>query len=160
MTMSDMIAIMNQGKIEQIGTPREIYETPRTLFVAKFVGDCNVIQGHVTECMEGLVKIQDDALRTFISSNDAVGLECLKGARCSIVIRPEDIKVGPRSGDYPNRLSGTVVDKLYTGVVNRLMVDVDGLQMVVDADKGEDLAAKDFTELGWDPAASIIILGA
>ena len=109
LSMSDRIAVFNNGQIEQIGTTKEIYETPRTLFVADFVGSSNVIHGKLSE------QIFDK--------------------NASFTIRPERIRILPLSEETPSNqeicISGKVADIQYQGANFKYMVLLDGQHEIV-----------------------------
>ncbi|MDQ6709571.1 MAG: ABC transporter ATP-binding protein [Candidatus Dormibacteraeota bacterium] len=103
LTMSDRLAVMNQGRIEQVGTPAEVYERPATGFVAGFVGASNVLSGE----------------SAFV----------VTGQRAAITVRPEKIRLGgPDERPNPDEVSapGTVRDVVYVGAFTRYVVDLDG----------------------------------
>ncbi|MGW5662403.1 ABC transporter ATP-binding protein [Streptomyces sp. NPDC003758] len=103
LTMSDRIAVFNQGRIEQVGTPAEIYERPATAFVASFVGTSNLLEGEAAERVTGTPGTYS--------------------------IRPEKIRVLKESAlaDEPERSSatGTVAEVVYLGDATRFLVDLD-----------------------------------
>jgi len=109
LSMSDRVAVFNNGQIEQIGTTKEIYETPRTLFVADFVGSSNVIHGKLSE------QIFDK--------------------NASFTIRPERIRILPLSEETPSNqeicISGKVTDIQYQGANFKYMVLLDGQHEIV-----------------------------
>jgi iron(III) transport system ATP-binding protein len=130
--MSDQIAVMERGRIVQIGSPRDIYFRPANAFVAGFVGTTNWLDGAVGEaCGPGMrsFRLGDGrSLRCILGSQQTAG----GGARVSV--RPE--KVALRRGDAPataanNRLDGTVVFAGFLGTMNRYQVDVGGSVMQV-----------------------------
>ena len=109
MTMADQIAVMNGGKIEQLGTPAELYERPQTAFVAGFLGKSNLIDGTVAG--DGVVRLADGTdLRA--PTNGARGA-------ISIGVRPEKISLTEGGA---NRLAGTVRETAYIGVATELVV--------------------------------------
>ena len=114
MTMADTIAIMNRGRIEQLGPPEALYERPATAFVASFLGASNLLTGDVVG--PGRVRLD---------SGDEVSVppEHLNGraGRVAVGIRPEKLRVGPPGGDE-NSLAGTVRDSAYVGVSTQLVV--------------------------------------
>jgi iron(III) transport system ATP-binding protein len=110
LAMSTQIAVMNRGSIVQLGTPREIYETPRTTFVAQFIGASNLIAG--TAGPKGGTSVTT-ALGEFASSRPG---DVARGDRVRVSIRPESIEL--QDGASPagvNRLSGEVVTSSYVG---------------------------------------------
>ncbi|WP_019634856.1 ABC transporter ATP-binding protein [Actinomadura atramentaria] len=112
LAMSDRVAVMNDGRIEQVGTPREVYERPRTRFVAGFVGTSNLIAGRVTEWRpEGAVLAFGADGRVVVPDASARSGEPLE-----IAVRPEKIGIGrDRPDDARCALRGTVADVGYLG---------------------------------------------
>lgn len=125
MSLSDRVAVMNQGRIEQIGTPAEIYETPASRFVASFIGDTNFFDGRVGEGSTGeLCRLRVDGLGELVCDNDRrLGV----AAPASLSLRPEKIAIGrerPGPGDELNVFGGTVEDVIYLGGLTRYWVRV------------------------------------
>jgi spermidine/putrescine transport system ATP-binding protein len=109
MTMADTIAVMNGGRIEQLGTPAELYERPRTAFVAGFLGKSNLLDGTVAG--DGLVRLHD-------GSELRVHTNGTRGA-VSVGVRPEKISLGEGG---VNRLAGRVKESAYIGVATEVVV--------------------------------------
>lgn len=109
MTMADTIAVMNHGKIEQLGTPSELYERPKTAFVANFLGTSNLLDGTVEG--SGTVRLADGTLVQV----DTAG----SSGPVSIGVRPEKVSLGDT---HPNTLSGTVRESAYIGVATQVVV--------------------------------------
>ena len=110
MTMADTIAVMNSGRIEQLGSPTELYERPRTAFVAGFLGNSNLLSGRVEG--DGTVRL-DDGTAVRAEIHQATG-------RVAIGVRPEKVSLG-QGGE--NNLSGTVRESAYIGVATEIVVD-------------------------------------
>jgi len=111
LTMSDKIVVMNAGEIQQIGTPTEIYRHPVNEFVAKFIGETNIIDGIV----------QDDEHVTFEDKKfacDARGF--VQGEKVDIVIRPEHLDIVPRA---EGKLKGTVKSQIFKGMHYETVVE-------------------------------------
>ena len=89
LTMSDRIAVMNHGVIEQLGPPEEVYERPRTEFVAGFIGVSNLMPGSVAAVNGGQVDVRLDSGPTVRTPGDGVA----PGDRCHIVVRPEKLQI-------------------------------------------------------------------
>jgi len=116
LSLSDRIVVMSEGRVEQIGTPFEIYNTPRTSFVASFVGTLNVLRGRVTDAARGTIEIDGQVI---IASR---GLERAgSGETRSVALRPEIVSLGEAAGDE-NRLQGTVEDVNFLGSIVRIRV--------------------------------------
>jgi spermidine/putrescine transport system ATP-binding protein len=138
LTMSDRIAVMNRGRVEQVATPEEVYDRPATTFVAGFIGVSNLMPATVTGSQE--VKLDEGT--TIAAATDGFS----SGDRCHAVVRPEKLRVetGDENGDgqagHP-RVEGTVTSSLYLGTATQIAVDLgDGVQMTVlvpNADESE-----------------------
>jgi putrescine transport system ATP-binding protein len=112
MTMANRIGVMHAGKLVQVGTPAEIYEDPKTRWVAEFIGDVNLFDGTVSGHRGGLASIDTRAGRLVVARKD--GLD--DGQVVSVAVRPEKIEIlrEPMS-DTLNMLHGHVVDIAYLG---------------------------------------------
>ncbi len=122
MSLSDRIAVMNEGLIEQIGPPEEIYREPASTFVADFIGDTNLLDGHV-EAGSSVVRV--GASDGFTLPADG------RTGEVTVSIRPEDFELAADGGD----VEGTVVERYFQGDQTNYLVDpagdVDELQVVV-----------------------------
>ena len=92
LSLSDRIVVMNEGKIEQIGTPSEIYNFPKTEFVANFVGQLNLLPVEIVDLAGGVVKIGGQVIHT------GQTLEHLNGHAIRLAVRPEELNPGHREG--------------------------------------------------------------
>ena len=120
LVMSDRVAVMNAGRIDQIGAPGEIYERPRTKFVLDFVGLSNYMQGRLVERSHGSCVVQVGARRYLAAASS----DALNGA-VGYAVRPEKITLRPtESADSPNRIAGKVRDAAYLGDITHFHVDV------------------------------------
>jgi spermidine/putrescine transport system ATP-binding protein len=138
LTMSDRIAVMNRGRVEQVATPEEVYDRPATTFVAGFIGVSNLMPATVTGSQE--VKLDEGT--TIAAATDGFS----SGDRCHAVVRPEKLRVetGDENGDgqagHP-RVEGTVTSSLYLGTATQIAVDLgEGVRMTVlvpNADEAE-----------------------
>ncbi|HEY6074366.1 MAG TPA: ABC transporter ATP-binding protein, partial [Anaerolineales bacterium] len=121
LTLSDRIAVFNQGKVFQIGPPKALYERPANRFVADFIGINNLIDGTVRAIEGPLRTVRVD---TPVGEISAIYDERLRaGDRCVICIRPENAAVDGESGGERNRLKGKISFAAYLG--NTLRYDVD-----------------------------------
>ncbi|KUJ34964.1 ABC transporter ATP-binding protein [Streptomyces sp. NPDC093228] len=127
LVMSNRIAVMNQGRIEQIGKPREIYTKPATRFVAEFIGTSNFIEAKVVSVSGGEVQVdaaQGRLVAHGVETAPAVGDTVL------ISIRPECVDLSrERRGDVPNEWSGTVLTRAFMGDVVDHIVGVGDLEV-------------------------------
>jgi putative spermidine/putrescine transport system ATP-binding protein len=132
LTMSDRIAVFNQGIIEQIGPPRDIYDHPRTRFVAEFIGETNLLEGTVKGHDRDGTTIELDARRHLtVARADAL----LPGARVLVSVRPERILLGPPSVAVPNMLPTRILDSVYQGDHLRVQLDEAAFSLVVRLDR-------------------------
>ena len=134
LTMSDRIAVMNRGIVEQVAGPEDVYERPTTTFVAGFIGVSNLMPGTVRSLSGDRATVELEAGVTVES--DANGLST--GERCHAVVRPEKLDVtesgngaGPLS-DRRQSVEGTVASSVYLGTATQLVVELrDGARMTV-----------------------------
>lgn len=125
LTMSDRIAVMNRGRIEQLGTPAEIFDSPATAFVAAFMGLSNLIDGRIVGRGEGLVEIAcgEQMLRGRWTGTTPPDV----GDSAFFAVHPQKLRpAGPLHTDAPaNRFSGTVRARLYRGAQTELTVETE-----------------------------------
>lgn len=132
MSLSDRIAVMSAGRVEQIGTPGEIYEKPASRFVAEFIGDTNLIDGVVSNgAADGVHRVDVPGLGELLAT-DVRG--AARGERVSLSVRPEKLHIArgrPAGGDGQNVLRGRVEDASYRGAETRYWVRVGPLRLAV-----------------------------
>jgi spermidine/putrescine transport system ATP-binding protein len=114
LTMSDRIAVMASGRLAQVGTPEEIYERPRTRFVADFIGESNCFSGIITAAGEDTVALKTEGDLT-VSLPPDQGLSV--GQQVQFSVRPEKFRVDPENTttDWENQFVGEIVNKIYLG---------------------------------------------
>jgi putative spermidine/putrescine transport system ATP-binding protein len=120
MTMSDRICLMNGGRIEQLGSPSELYFRPRTLFVADFLGESNLLEGTVerAEGAEVDVKLAQGGSRAHATANAPLAA----GSKVRVMVRPQNITVRPGPAAV-NAVRGKVLDSMITGSLTKLYVE-------------------------------------
>ncbi|MDI9818563.1 MULTISPECIES: spermidine/putrescine ABC transporter ATP-binding protein PotA [unclassified Legionella] len=122
LSMSDRIVIFNHGHIEQIGTPREVYETPNNLYVAKFIGEANIFD----------ITVAEISGQTLLTEIESIKLHCKNthhykpGDKLHLIVRPEDIRVWSLSevDDTNEMIPGKIVDIVYKGSTVDLKVEL------------------------------------
>lgn len=128
LSMADRLAVMNSGKIQQVGTPEQIYRNPRTSYVASFIGETNLLAGKVNEVVGGgVVSVVTDAgeLRGRITDDEWVPVA---GEQAHASIRPEAVRISVGKGE----LQGTVTQTMYLGDTIQYRVRlVEGKEMQV-----------------------------
>ncbi|MDQ2676258.1 MAG: ABC transporter ATP-binding protein [Actinomycetota bacterium] len=140
LTMSDRIAVMNRGRIEQISVPEDVYERPNTTFVAGFIGVSNLMPGEVADASGSRTRVRLDAgVDIEIDQN---GFQ--PGERCHAVVRPEKLQIKSAedsTGDGWPSVEGTVESSVYLGTATQLVVrlpgDVPMTVLVPNADEAE-----------------------
>jgi spermidine/putrescine transport system ATP-binding protein len=165
MTMSDRIAVMRAGKIEQLGNPEQLYERPKTAFVAGFLGVSNLLEGEVVGRDGALVtvKMPDGAMLR------APGDEVASSGPVRIGVRPEKLRVDASAQggatDGLNTLSGTVLDASYIGVSTQYLVQTEGHRLTVYAQNLDTAGASELladgqrVSLTWKPQHTFVISG-
>jgi len=154
MTMADTIAVMNQGRIEQMGSPADLYENPRTTFVANFLGQSNLIPGTVAGISGDVVTVTAhgrsltlDAKRCRATSGPVI-----------LGVRPEKVQIAATEADVPagaNSLSGTVSDASFIGVSTQYLVKLpSGEELAVFEQNTGRAIQRPGTEVVvyWDPS--------
>ncbi len=128
MMLADRIAVIYKGSIQQIGSPKEIYERPANLFVASFVGDNNLFE---TRVVNGKLYVPD--LEIFVDPGDELDeYNEFSNKQIYIFIRPEKIQIKKYEVDGEGKgLCGYVVDKIYTGSLSYLRVKVNSAEILV-----------------------------
>jgi spermidine/putrescine transport system ATP-binding protein len=164
LTMSDRIAIMNRGKVEQVGVPEDVYERPATTFVAGFIGVSNLMPASVVA--PGRVRLDSGPEMT--GKTGGVGA----GEGCYAVVRPEKLRVDLPGEDRGGsnglpRVEGTVESSLYLGTATQLIVGLgDGVRMTVlvpNADEAERQRLPGGgarVALSWEPEHMHVVRGA
>ena len=109
LVMADRIAVMNHGRIEQVDGPEELYEKPRTRFVADFLGVANLFRGEIVGVADGLARVRTEGGLAFLATNDG-GYRA--GAPVLVGLRSEKISLTEKAG---NVFSGTIDDEIFLG---------------------------------------------
>ncbi|WP_037062591.1 ABC transporter ATP-binding protein [Pseudonocardia acaciae] len=151
LTMSDAIAVVNDGRLEQLGTPREIYDRPASGFVANFIGDTNLFD----------VTPDGTTLRAGGVSFVPPSMPAPAGAGCAVSLRYERVRVG-REVRAGNRFAGRVREAIFSGASVRYLVALDGGELTLFADVAHDGGEPAFVrgeavEVGWDPDAAVVV---
>lgn len=132
LSLSDRIAVMNQGKIEQIGIPSEIYECPQTVFVADFIGDTNLFSGEIAEIDAECVKVTTKTgLNIIVSRNEQTPV--LTSQNVVVSVRPEKIQLSLYQPNIPiNCFEGRLINIMYLGThINYVVELINGININV-----------------------------
>jgi len=132
LSMSDRVVVMNEGYIQQVGSPKEVYENPKNLFVAKFVGEINVLHAVIQERIDGkYLAIVEGQQCSIVSDKDFEN-----GAHVKLLLRPEDLRVESlKDADTEYFLTGNVEQTTYKGAT---------LDSVILLDSGARMLASEF----------------
>jgi spermidine/putrescine ABC transporter ATP-binding subunit len=130
LTMSDRIAVMNKGAVEQVGTPQEIYEQPVSRFVTDFIGESNILAGDVASVSDGTVELSFLDQRVVAPRSRDVRV----GDRVHFVVRPENVRLGETATDNSvNVVRGKVRSTSYQGSLIRYEIIVGDQTLVAEA---------------------------
>jgi spermidine/putrescine transport system ATP-binding protein len=156
LTMSDRIVVMNNGRIEQDGTPEELYFHPASRFVAEFIGETNLLRGRAVAGPGGAAQFDWQGHR--LRASHAPGVTIADGRAATASLRPERIVVQTMRPATENAVEGRVVNLLFKG--HRTLLDIavgdSVLQAYTDPDTGRSLSGSPLW-LGWD-AGSLTLL--
>ncbi len=149
MTMSDRIAVMSNGKVQQMGTPVEIYERPANRFVADFIGESNFFEGTIRslsgqEAVVFIPQLEDEI--TGIAVSDGL----VNGEDVTVSIRPEKVRVADKKMDI-NSFKGRVTNTVYIGTDTHIFIDLNGKQVkVFEQNRISRLDPDSFYTIGQD----------
>ena len=157
MNMSDRIVVMNDGIIEQIGSPQSIYSNPQSVFVANFIGQVNILNCHVTT--QGDKSTELDYHSQQITAQNEKSLR--QGTAIFLAIRPEDIKITTRAaGKSQNSIKGVVSEALFSGNVMKISVTLESGDVIkVECQpKANSFEIDDHVYVNWFPENCNILL--
>ncbi len=152
LTMSDRIAVFEDGVIQQLSSPNDLYEKPDNSFVAQFIGENNRLSGSITG-------IDGKVCHVTLDSGDQVTAEKVVdgdvGTRTTLSIRPERIELDPEPGTVPVNIPGKIEELIYLGDHIRVRMSVAGtsefIVKVRNSSGRRDLEVGQSTTVGWDP---------
>jgi putative spermidine/putrescine transport system ATP-binding protein len=147
--LSDRIAVMNRGRIEQVALPRELYERPANAFVADFVGESNLLFGRIAAARDGHAEIEfENGLRLTARADMPVG------TRVGALIRPERLHLAGARAQSENRLCGEVIETIYLGTSHKYRLRLtNGTEILVRvSDSAGEASAEIGARLRFDAA--------
>lgn len=154
LTMSDKIAVMNDGHLEQIGDVTEIYEQPRTEFVADFIGETNLVHGTYRETDTGATILADGVDYRVPRHGEATG-------DVAFAVRPEKIQLGNGASECDNAFSARVLDEIYKGNLGKFVVELEnGTELTVDVqitDEADYFSVGETVTVGWNSEHSVVL---
>lgn len=153
LTLSDKVAILDRGRIVQIGAPTEVYERPKTRFAAEFLGDTNFLTGTV---VAGGIRLANGSTVAVDAPLPA------KGSEATVAVRPEkivirDVARGGKDTDRSNRVSATISSSVYAGTALTYEAAFDGLSFKIFAQNSDARphSVGDVVELTWSPLHTV-----
>ncbi|MFC7400615.1 ABC transporter ATP-binding protein [Chelatococcus sp. GCM10030263] len=156
LTMSDVVAVMEAGRVSSFGTPREIYERPGNRFVANFIGESNFIPCRLGGTGERPIAVLDSGAEVEVAPGDVPA-----GSSGVIFLRPERLRLCKPEDSLPNKVPGRVVGEIYLGDASLFRVRIgEGLEVKVKRPNrgiGMPVSEGDQLMVGWQPADSIVL---
>ena len=156
LSMADRIVVMNEGRAEQIGTAEEIYNRPRTRFVAEFIGTCNFLAGEVVSVEEGQFRFRAGALEVAVAAD---GAPPSPGTAGTLAVRPEVIRIlapGESPAPCANVAEGKIREITYLGAFRHYRIELStGLELIVYQQSSGAAAAAEgcLVWVAWEAAA-------
>ena len=132
LTMSDTVVVMDKGRIQQIGTPEDIYNEPKNAFVADFIGESNILNGTM---------VRDNVVKMYGKEFPCVDGGFEENEPVDVVIRPEDIDIVP-TGSAAAHINGVVTSVTFKGVHYEIIVDVDGFKWMIQTTDSANVGDK------------------
>ncbi len=139
LTMSDRIAVMNNGRMLQVGTPVEIYEEPASRFIAEFIGDSNLLEVTV-KSLKGNECEVDLGAGVTVAARFSDKVQLSEGQKVGLLLRPEMLRLSPAQNGEAPRLKGRIADEVYQGALRRYRVVADGHEIIVEVPNRPELA--------------------
>lgn len=148
MILSTRIAVMNQGRLDQVGRPKEVYEYPNSRFVADFIGTINMFEGTVESVADGVIAVRCDSAGTTIRAMSANAPAA--GESVCLAIRPEKIFISQEQpeSEWNTSLRGVVDDLGYFGNLSLYRIRLDNGRIVQVSAQNRRRSAERFLE--WD----------
>jgi len=163
LSLSDRIAVMNDGEIEQIGSPVEIYNNPNNEFVADFIGEANLFDGRLVGRQNGTGMFELAGTTQGRTINvDAGSTSVSEDEPAILSVRPENIGITPGEASRDNALIGTVVTSTFLGKVTQYLIDVEGKEVMAEVrrrDLRDTLDAGSEVTVEWDQEDCLLISG-
>ncbi len=158
LTMSDRIAVMNLGKVEQLAGPEEVYKRPASAFVADFVGEANMLICTVDGIDGDQVTVRNQAGDVFAARNFE-HRKLASGDEVRLVVRPENITVVSNPDDSFKGVHGTIDEVVFSGAVAKVTVAVtDGSRLQVNVNAGDAVPAQgQSVGLTWAPDSAVVL---
>jgi spermidine/putrescine transport system ATP-binding protein len=161
LSMSDRVVVMNKGRVQQLGTPREIYEQPANLFVAKFIGEINQLDGVIVSVTgNDSYEVQVEGLRWQLQAEHSFN----QGDKVHVLLRPEDVRVEYIDEPHPDQyLVGQIIERNYKGkTLDSLIRLPSGIELIASEFFDEDDPSFDYSinqrvAVKWVPGWEVVL---
>lgn len=155
LTVSDRVAVMNQGQIEQIGDPMHLYNEPHSEFVARFLGEVNTVYGTVESTDGSMAVLSTNGVRLA----GRVGDELTEGDRGVFCVKSEMLRIDADASGKDTTLTGSLQDEIFTGKNINYLIDPDRIDLAADelivseaSQNQHDLSMGESVTVSWDPS--------
>jgi len=159
LTLSDRLALLNEGTCQQIGTPYQIYSQPSNSFVAKFIGRSNLLNGTVKDIINDKITIEINDKMCLVSKETEKYYSI--GQKVVLAIKPESIRLSKAEKSGANEIKGEIKAKRFNGYMIEYDIDIDGLSLNVlslgDSDEGFEVSGKVYIMIPEDKIKIIVI---
>jgi spermidine/putrescine transport system ATP-binding protein len=152
MNLSDVIVVMEKGRVAQVGTPEEIYHRPVSAYVADFVGETNLLPGRIAATAPGGLRVS-----TALGELTVRGQPAAAGSAVMVAVRPEAIVIGPSIPVGQARGTGVVRSRSFLGALTRLAIESRGTTLTVDSAGLSGAGVGDTIEFGWRDEDSLAL---
>ncbi|MGE0488846.1 MAG: ABC transporter ATP-binding protein [Vulcanimicrobiota bacterium] len=157
LTMSDRVAVLRAGKLQQVCSPRDLYDNPENRFVAEFIGEVNLLPVRILAVDNGQATVD------FAGGQLRVPLRngFTRGDHCELALRPERVTLAEKPGpEASNHLKGRVLETSFLGPVTRQTVEIEGGQTIVAEHLSSDAGPGDGeVYISWDPTSGSLLHG-
>lgn len=163
MTVASRVAVMDEGQIIQVATPADIYERPNSVYVADFIGDVNILNGHATRAGDGYdITYAEGKAPLHAKTTNDLG----ESRKCALAIRPEKVSItAAKPAKVTNAIKGKIIDIAYLGNLSTYHVELENGQMIkAQTANTTRLERRSFTWedsvwLSWTDTAAIVLEG-
>jgi ABC-type Fe3+/spermidine/putrescine transport system ATPase subunit len=153
MALSDRIVVMNQGRIIQDGGPEDVYRHPRSTFVARFLGDCNLLEGRPKGSADGGLVIDLERLGRVRVARPAEPFS--SDGPLTVALRPEDVAL---TAAGTGRIDGRILERTFLGATTRYLIEASGLKIEAIVDQATVIEAGATAGLAWDDANLTVVV--
>jgi ABC-type Fe3+/spermidine/putrescine transport system ATPase subunit len=155
LTMSDRVAVIRDGRLQQVATPRELYDAPATSFVASFVGESNLIDCTIRALQPGISEVETPGGRVFLARG-----QLPRDAHVALCVRPERVRILRPNEQADNIVEGCVEEVIFQGEASRIQVATEQGECLIARITGRDherVHAAQPVRLGWNSEDCVLV---